>query len=242
MWRSIVVRTVSGALRLTGTRMRTFGTPPPVGCVIGFHHNSPIDALVIGHQAWTVGHHPIAMVHSAVFRAPVIGHIVTRAGMVPVDRADRTDRQAAFDHSVAQARAGHTMFIAPESGISRSFTVQDLRHGATRLAIEADAPLVPVVTFGTQRFGGSHGQSLRPRRRLAVDVWWGEPIEVTTVEETTARLQTALESMLETALDAYPDNGEGAWWWPRHLGGAAPTPAEAIEAKRVRDAARAARH
>lgn len=233
-WRAFVLRTVSAGLRLTGAKVRTFGTPPPPGCVIGFHHNSPVDALAIGLQAWRVGHHPIAMVHADIFRAPVIGHIVTRSGMVPVERVDREDRRAAFEHSCEQARVGHTMFIAPESGISRSFTIQNLRHGATRLAKEAGVPLVPVVTVGTQRYGGSHGQPFRPRRGIPIDIWWGDPLEVDDVETTTKRLQVTLESMLDEALATYPEPGVGQWWWPQHLGGTAPTAAQAAEARRKR--------
>jgi 1-acyl-sn-glycerol-3-phosphate acyltransferase len=234
VWRSIVVRAVSGGLRSTGASMRTFGEPPAPGCVVAFHHNSPIDALVLGLQAWRKGHHPIAMVHADIFRAPVVGHIVTRAGMVAVEREDRADRKAAYRHSLDQLAAGHTVFIAPESGISRSFTLQDVRHGATRLAIDAGVPLVPAVTFGTQRLGGSHSQPFKPRRGVPMDVYWGDPLTVDDVEATTQRLEKTLDAMLTEALAEYPEPGPGQWWWPQHLGGSAPTPQQAADAKRSR--------
>lgn len=227
-----MLRTVAGALRLTNARVRVFGEVPPPGSVVAFHHNAPVDALVLGLAAWRLQHHPIAMVHGGVFRAPVIGPLVTWSGMVPVERGSRADRQAAFDHAEAQLAAGHTMFIAPEGGISRSFTVHTLRHGATRLALDADVPLVPAVTFGSQRFGGSHGQKLTPRRNVPIDVRFGAPVREATVEATTASLRQRLVELLDETLDAYPEPGEGEWWWPAHLGGSAPTVEQERERRR----------
>lgn len=232
IYRAFVLRTIAGGLRTTGAKVRVFGDIPPPGSVVAFHHNAPVDALVLGLAAWRRDHHPIAMVHGDIFRAPVVGNIVTNAGMVPVERGDREDRQAAFDHAVASVAAGQTMFIAPEQGISRSFTVHPIRHGATRVAFEADVPLVPAVSFGCQRFGGSHGQPFKPRRGIPIDIRFGDPIREDTVEATTAVLQTRLEQMLEQTIAEYPEDGTGKWWWPAHLGGTAPTVEQESERRR----------
>ncbi len=231
-YRALTIRTVAGGLRATGAKLRVFGELPPPGSVIAFHHNSPVDALVLGMVAWRQQHAPIAMVHEAIFRAPVAGTIVTGAGMVPVSRGDREDRKAAYDHARAQLAAKHTMFVAPEAGISRSFTVHPLRHGATRLALDAGVPLVPAVSFGTQRFGGSHGQSFKPRRGIPIDVRFGEAIREESVEATTKVLQETLIAMLAKTLDEYPEDGTGKWWWPADRGGTAPTIEQEAERRR----------
>jgi hypothetical protein len=40
-----------------------------------------------------------------------------------------------------------------------------------------------------------------------------------------------MAQLLDQAQRKYPDtaHGEGAWWQPAHLGGSAPTPAEAAQ-------------
>jgi hypothetical protein len=68
----------------------------------------------------------------------------------------------------------------------------------------------------------------------------GEPIVVTSTEDARAAtdsLRSALQGLVSDLQRDYPDAGAGQWWYPRSLGGTAPTPEEAAAA----DAARAER-
>jgi hypothetical protein len=51
----------------------------------------------------------------------------------------------------------------------------------------------------------------------------------------TARLKATMGHLLEKAQQAYPLDGTGQWWQPRHLGGTAPTPEEAAAADAERE-------
>jgi hypothetical protein len=72
---------------------------------------------------------------------------------------------------------------------------------------------------------------------------FGAPITVGPGEDphtVSARLRSTLQELVDRLQADYPVDGTGAWWQPRHLGGTAPTPAEAAAADAARDAAREA--
>ena len=50
-----------------------------------------------------------------------------------------------------------------------------------------------------------------------------------------------MQQLVDRLQRDYPVDGTGQWWQPRHLGGTAPTPAEAAAADAARDAARDAK-
>ena len=67
----------------------------------------------------------------------------------------------------------------------------------------------------------------------------GTPIRVGADEDpqqVTERLHATLQQLVDGAQARYPEPGSGRWWQPAHLGGTAPTPAEAAatEAERQR--------
>jgi hypothetical protein len=80
------------------------------------------------------------------------------------------------------------------------------------------------------------------RRNVPVTVLIGEPLVAEPGEKVQSllrRTRAAMEALLEEAQRSYPDQPAGdddRWWLPAHLGGTAPTPAEAA----VRDTEHAA--
>ena len=111
----------------------------------------------------------------------------------------------------------------PEATISRSFELKEFKTGAARMALEAQAPIIPLIVWGAQRaWTKDHPKSLG-RNKLPITVVVGVPIPTTgTMEQLDATLR---ESMTALQLD-YP-HPEGAYWVPRRLGGSAPTMGEA---------------
>jgi 1-acyl-sn-glycerol-3-phosphate acyltransferase len=169
---------------------------------------------------------------------PGVGWFLDRMGHVPVDRAVPA---AAYLRARRLLREGEAVGIFPEAGISYSYTVRSLMKGTAALARETGAPVVPVAIWGTQRIysvGVPHpGPSLARGRR--VDVTFG-PCRYAAPDADltswTTELGHALTGMLET-LQQLPDHqprpGEHAVWHPAHLGGAAPTRAQAIDLDEV---------
>jgi 1-acyl-sn-glycerol-3-phosphate acyltransferase len=148
---------------------------------------------------------------------------------VPVDPAAPA---AAYLSARRLLRAGETVGVFPEGGISQAYDVRSLMPGAVALAAETGAPLVPMAIWGPQRVATARRPTDLTRGR-PVSIVVGEPIAVapsTDVVASTVDLAHALTGLLESLQteDRHrPRPGEHAPWHPAHLGGHAPTRAEA---------------
>ena len=149
-----------------------------------------------------------------------------------------------MDEALRYLQEGEAVGIFPEATISRSFEVKELKSGATRIAAEAGVPLLPVALWGTQRLmTKDHPRDFSRGKTIGIRV--GEPMypdgadPVAETEELHKRLQT----LLDEAIDAYPEEEQppGSWWLPASRGGSAPTPQRALEMDAEEKAKRAAR-
>ena len=114
------------------------------------------------------------------------------------------------------------------------------------MAMDANVPLIPCATWGTQRILTKD----RPKnfeRHVAIDVYIGEPIDHEPGQDpgdVTARLMEAINVLVEKAQSNYPQHPKpgGDWWLPAHMGGSAPTVEVADEiARRDRERRKAQR-
>ena len=130
------------------------------------------------------------------------------------------------------------MCVFPEAGVSHSYTIRALMPGVAALARETGVPVVPVAVWGHQRLWPLRRRldehaGLSLQRGLHVDVAFGEPFgvgaEADLVEVTRdlGHRMTRLLEGLQTRPHHTPRPGERARWYPAHLGGTAPTPAQA---------------
>jgi 1-acyl-sn-glycerol-3-phosphate acyltransferase len=160
-----------------------------------------------------------------------------RMGHIPVDRAAPA---GAYLMARRLLREEEAVCVFPEAGISYSFTVRSLMKGVASLARETGATVVPVALWGSQRIYSvgvpdEDGKEPPPdwTRGRRVDVSFGTPITVAADADlfaATTDLGHRLTAMLESlqALDHHrPASGEHAPWYPAHLGGHAPTRAQA---------------
>ena len=166
------------------------------------------------------------------------GPAISACGHVIVDRSAGA---AAYEGALEKLRAGEYIAILPEAGVSRSFTVRELKTGAVRLAAEADVPLIPVSVWGAHRLmTRGHGFSLRRAWRAPIRVHISEPIRHTQdadIALETEQLRAELQDGIDRGIADFPlVPPPGAWWQPAHLGGGALTEAERAAAD-ARDAA-----
>lgn len=231
-----VIRTALGFFRLLGFRFDIRGVdniPLEGGAVLASNHVSYFDFMYVGLPAHQRDRRLVRfMAKKAVFDHPVSGPLMRGMHHIPVDRAAGA---AAYRHAVEALSRGELVGVFPESTISRSFVPRPIKAGAVRMAMEAGVPLIPMVVWGGHRVWTS-GRRPQWRRGVAVSVWVDEPMAVApgeAVTEVTDRLAVRLRELVDKVVAEYPDKPEtgGDWWLPAHVGGGAPTPAEAAAAE-----------
>jgi 1-acyl-sn-glycerol-3-phosphate acyltransferase len=80
------------------------------------------------------------------FRVPFLGALIRWCRAFPV-REDEADRQAVRT-AIRLLRAGEALGIFPEGGRTPDGRLQPFRPGAFRLALQMEAPIVPVTIQG----------------------------------------------------------------------------------------------
>jgi 1-acyl-sn-glycerol-3-phosphate acyltransferase len=240
-----VIRFALTLFRVLGFRFDLRGVehlPTTGGAVLASNHVSYFDFMFVGLAGWRRGKRLVRfMAKDAVFRHPVGGPLMRGMHHIPVDRSAGA---AAYRHAVEALHGGELVGVFPESTISRSFVPRPLKSGAARMAIEAGVPLIPVVVWGGQRVWTVDRRPVL-HRRVPVSIWVGEPLpplDGETSAELTDRLAHRLRELVDQVLAEYPvERSSGHWWWPEHLGGGAPTPADAAIAEQEAAARRAAK-
>jgi 1-acyl-sn-glycerol-3-phosphate acyltransferase len=204
------------------------GHVPTVGpVVLAGNHVSFLDFTLVGLAA--APRHVRFLTRDDVFGHWAAGPLLRAMRHVPVDRAAPA---AAYLTSRRLLAAGEAVGVFPEAGISQAYDVRELMPGAVALAAETGAPLVPVAIWGPQRIATAR-RPLDLHRGRPVSISVGAPLRLppaTDVAAATVDLGGRLQGMLDR-LQALPRHqpapGESAPWHPAHLGGSAPTRAEA---------------
>ncbi|MCT7661571.1 lysophospholipid acyltransferase family protein [Mycobacterium deserti] len=215
------------AVRATGTRIDYRGLdniPASGGAVIAINHTSYIDFLPAALAVMYRNRRMRFMIKAEMEEVKVVGWLIKHTGTIPVDRRAGA---GAYAVAVERLRAGELVGVYPEATISRSFELKEFKTGAVRMAIEAQVPIVPLIVWGAQRAWTKDHPRALGRKKFPMIVSVGEPIRPGgATGELGTTLRTAMTGLLEHAQLEYP-HPEGAFWVPRRLGGAAPTPEEA---------------
>ncbi|MEJ5913210.1 lysophospholipid acyltransferase family protein [Pseudokineococcus sp. 1T1Z-3] len=234
-----VVRLALGAFRALGIRTRLTGlehVPATGGAVLASNHVGYTDFIFAGLAPWRAhGRLTRFMAKESIFRHPVAGPLMRGMHHIPVDRAAGSQSLRVALRALGR---GEVVGLFPEATISQSFTVKPIKSGALRMAASARVPVLPTAVWGTQRLYGK-GTPKDLTRGQTVSVAVGEPLHVTPkdVEECAVELRRRMQALLDDLQRHHPDLPSappGAWWLPAHLGGSAPTPAEAGEDERRR--------
>lgn len=231
----LLARTCFRAFGLRFIMSGTENVPRTGGAVLASNHVSYLDFIFAGLATQDSGRLVRFMAKDATFHHPVSGPLMRGMKHIPVDRAAGS---ASYRAGLEALRRGEVIGLFPEATISRSFLLKDFKTGAARLAMRAEVPLVPMVTWGGQRmFTKDHPRDFRRGRTISIKV--GEPLRparADNAEEVMAELRSRMAALLDEVQRSYPDVPDGPadrWWLPQSLGGTAPTPAEAA----ARDAA-----
>ena len=197
--------------------------------VIATNHVGYLDFVFVGYSARKRGRLVRFMAKQEVFEHKIAGPLMRNMKHIPADRYGQAGD--AVNRSIKSARSGEVVGMFPEGTISRSFVPRMGKTGAARIAMEADAPLIPGAVWGTQRIL-TKGRPKNFERRVTITVDIGAPVEYSPQEDpaaVTTRLMKRIGELVEGAERRYPQRARAGedWWVPAHLGGSAPTVEEA---------------
>jgi 1-acyl-sn-glycerol-3-phosphate acyltransferase len=122
------------------------------------------------HQSWMdipvmLGYLPAQIRIAAkreVFQIPFLGWHMRRAGHIPINRGSTADSVASLRRAACDLRGGLSAFLFPEGTRTRDGSLQPLKKGGFRLAVECGLPVVPVTILGTRRAMPRGSMVLRP--------------------------------------------------------------------------------
>lgn len=84
----------------------------------------------------------------SLFKIPIFGWALGRAGFIPIDRKNRRTAVKSFDLAAARIRKGNTIMVFPEEGRSATREMRPFQRGGFLLAIKSEQPIVPLAIDG----------------------------------------------------------------------------------------------
>jgi 1-acyl-sn-glycerol-3-phosphate acyltransferase len=114
------------------------------------------------------------MAKVSLFKIPIFGWSLARAGFIPIDRKNRRTAVKSFDLAAERIRKGNTIVIFPEEGRSHERTMRPFQRGAFLLAIKSELPMIPMAIDGTYDVYRVGAKRITPGR---VTIRVGTPIE-----------------------------------------------------------------
>lgn len=84
----------------------------------------------------------------SLFKIPIFGWALGRAGFIPIDRKNRRTAVKSFDLAAERIRKGNTIVVFPEEGRSATREMRPFQRGGFLLAIKSEQPIVPLAIDG----------------------------------------------------------------------------------------------
>ena len=111
------------------------------------------------HQSWMdipvmLGYLPAQLRIAAkreVFLIPFLGWHMQRSGQIPINRGSTAESIESLRRAALLLGGGVSAFLFPEGTRTRDGSLQPLKKGGFRLAIESGRAVVPVTIKGTRR-------------------------------------------------------------------------------------------
>lgn len=198
----------------------------PGPLVLAANHISPFDPIVLAAACHTIGIAPRIMATGGLFRAPLVGAAMRRAGHIRVDRGTST-AAAAMAVAVEALAGGSVVLVYPEGriGLDPGLWPERGKTGVARLALTHGTPVIPVAQWGAHEVLPYRTPKGLPRAvaravvcRRVVRVRFGAPVDLADLAPDTpgaARRATdrIVDAITDTLAPLRPDEPDR----PRHV-------------------------
>jgi 1-acyl-sn-glycerol-3-phosphate acyltransferase len=137
--------------------------------VVVSNHESQADPFLVSHLPWEMKW----LSKESIFKVPFLGWCMTIVGDVSIRRGQKDSIEVAMGQMRAWLDRDMPVMIFPEGTRSADGSLGNFKDGAFRLAIEAQADILPLALRGTQRALPKHAWRFgRSRARVRC----GQPI------------------------------------------------------------------
>ncbi len=201
--------------------------PKSGSAVFAPNHYTEIDPIVMGVVSWKLGRLPRFLAKGSLFRVPVVGWVLRKAGQVPVERGGSARGNGPVQAAGSLVEKGHLIVVYPEGSLTRDPGLWPMRGktGAVRIALEQGIPVIPAAHWGSQQLMGRYSKkiSLFPRKTIKVKI--GDPVDLSafqgrnldtaTLNEATALVMDAITKLLE---DLRGEQAPAVRWNPSEYG------------------------
>ena len=161
-------------LALSGIRYRVTGgehLPLDRAAVYCSNHESNVDPPLLFAALHPRMH--ILYKHE-IDRIPVLARAFRLGGFIPIDRRNKESALRSIEAGAASIRSGNSFLIFPEGTRSRTTDLLPFKKGGFIMAIQAQAPIVPIAVTGARAAMRKGSASIRP---VMVNIRVGRPIE-----------------------------------------------------------------
>ena len=141
-WARSVCSFCGVSVSVTGTGNLTPGKP----YIFAANHQSQFDIFAL--QGY-LGVDFRWLAKKELFRVPIWGAAMRRAGYIPVDRSHGRQALKSLDEAAGKIAAGTSVIIFPEGTRTLDGSLQEFKAGAMVLAIKSGVDIVPVAIKGT---------------------------------------------------------------------------------------------
>jgi 1-acyl-sn-glycerol-3-phosphate acyltransferase len=140
---------------------------------------------------------------------PVLGWAMRQNGIFGVRRG--AGDLEAFKMAKSVLDNGGVLAIFPEGTRSRTGALQEVKEGATVLAVRSGAPILPIAVIGTHRFWPKGKPVFRPGRRMTVRVGETFTISMPKGADRHESLRLATSEMMGHVAELLPPEQRGAY-------------------------------
>lgn len=137
-----------------------------------------------------------------LFRVPLFGRAMLAAGMVPIERANRKAAFGSYSIATQRIAAGASVAVYPEGTRGDEYALRPFKKGPFVLAIQAQAPIVPILIYGAIEIQRKGEFRVRPG---VIQMHYLAPIETTglTYDDRNALARRTYEAMAACLLGTY---------------------------------------
>jgi 1-acyl-sn-glycerol-3-phosphate acyltransferase len=195
-------RAVTRIIARTYIRLHAEGlenVPDEGACVIITNHISGLDPFVIGIP---MDRTLYCLAKVEIYQNAMLTWILNSLGFIPLDR-DSTDTSA-MRIVLRLLRNGEAIGISPEGTRSTTGDMLPFTDGATKLALHAQVPILPVAVYGTRELmpPGTYGFKsgsvyIKVGKLFDLSDSYGKPMTPDLLKENTAILEAKVSELYE---------------------------------------------